>query len=193
MKKIIYLLFLLTFNLAFPDSISICKNGLKSDFQIEKSSFKYDDEESKIYFVVSNEKKIKTLKYEEFDYVIFGNCRFQIFTIDNIKKGYFVLAKSKDRYLISTLLSGDETEEDKYVVYILDDNKKILDSLILNQTNSIEQVNLRGEIYVEIKFYFQKCNKLMEKLFALDKANNPINNLNMLKLFQKPEFCDCEN
>ena len=68
-----------------------------------------------------------------------------------------------------------------------------MESLILDQTNSIEQIDLRGEIYVKIKFYFPKCDKLMEKLFALDKANNPINNLNMLKLFQKPEFCDCEN
>ena len=111
MKKIIYLLFLMTFNFAFPDSISVCKNGLKSDFQIEKSSFKYDDEEKKIYFEVSNEKKLKSLKYDEFDYVEFGSCRFQIFIVNNIKRGYFVLAKSKDRYLVSTLYNDDDSEK----------------------------------------------------------------------------------
>lgn len=193
MKKIIYLLFLMTVNLAFPDSISVCKNGLKSDYQIEKSSFKYDDEEKKIYFEVSNEKKTKSLKYDEFDYVEFGSCRFQIFTVNTSKRGYFVIAKSKDRFLISTLLNDEESERGRYNICVLDANKKVLESLFLDQTNSTEQINLRGEIFVKIKFYFPKCDRLIEKLFALDKANDPVNNLNMLKLFEKPEFYNCEN
>lgn len=193
MKKIIYLLFLMTFNLAFPDSITVSKNGLKSDFQIEKSSFKYDDDEKKIYFEVSNEKRMKTLKYDEFDYVEFGNYRFQICTINSAKRGCFVIAKSKDLLLISTLLNEDESEKSKYVFYILDNQKKVIENVYLDNTNTIEQINLRGEIFVKIKFYFPKCDKLMEKLLALDKSNNPVNNQNMLKLFQKPEFYNCEN
>ena len=192
MKKIVNYFFLLAVNLGFSDTITISKNGVTSNVEIIKSSFKFDNTEKKIYYKTTTNQSLKSLGYTDFDYVDFDKYRFQVFTIENAKQGCFVITKSKTKILAATINMDEEnSEKTDYVFHILDNNYTIIESHYFNNTKSTKQTNLRGEIYGKIQFYFSDCDKMIKRIMEADKLNKE-DNLYMLKIFDYPEFCNCE-
>ncbi len=194
MIKLYFLLFILISHQAFSDSFIIKKDGTKSE--IRSNSFKVDAIEKQIYFkLIDQEKQIK-MHFKDFDYVVFGNNKFQTFRLNNSTEvnAFFVLAETSDKTLISISIPDLESEEStkiSYVFHVLDKQNNLIESYEFNNIQNQKNANVRSEIYNKIKFYFSGCELLMNRLNYFDRNINEINNTAILGFFNAPVYVSC--
>ncbi len=194
MKKIIPFIALLFCNSVFSDSITINKNNSNSIVNIIDKSFKFDPEEKKISFKTQESGNKETfLNYKDFDYVIIGNLKFKTLKLkpSGELNGYFVLAESSNRILISSAQFDEETDTKSYEYHILDNDYAVIESHYVNNSKDKKSAAKRSEIYTVISTYFSDCSKMMAKLTDANNINNPIDNMNMLKVFFHLDFINC--
>ncbi|WP_310555301.1 hypothetical protein [Flavobacterium sp.] len=193
MKKILFLLLLISFNANAEDSFIIKNDGSKAN--IKSNSFRVDQNKKIIYYkLTTNDSEIK-MSFNDFSSVEFGVNKFKIYKLNNSKevKGYFILTETNDKTLIS-ISKPDEDEDSKKVSYefhILDNKNQVLESHFFNNSVNQKNADLRGEIYLKIRFYFSDCFELLKRLDMYDKNNSDINNTTILRFFNSPVYQKC--
>lgn len=194
MKKLFLFLLILITQYTFADSFIIKNDGSKA--VIKSNSFRVDANEKRIYYkLVDNDSEIK-MSFKDFDYVVFGVNKFKTFKLHNSNevRGFFVLAETAEKTLISISMpdqDSDESNKISYVFYVLDKQNAIIDSHEFNNVQNVKNANIRGEIYAKIKFYFVSCDLLLNRLNYFDRNSQQINNTAILGFFDKPVYVSC--
>lgn len=194
MQKLFIFLLLLICQQAFSESFIIKKDGSKAE--IRSNSFRVDAHEKTVYYkLIDQNSEVKT-KFKDFDYVIFGVNKFKTFKLDqsNEVNGFFVLAETAEKTLISISIPDLDSEESttvSYVFHVIDQENKIVESHEFNNTNNQKNANLRAEIYGKIKFYFPSCELLLNRLAYFDRNNLETNNTAILGFFNSPVYVSC--
>jgi hypothetical protein len=199
MKKItIYLLLFINFSGYAVDSYIIKKDGTKQ--VIKNNSFHVDQTEKMIYYQLENDQKEVKMSFNDFSSVEFGVTKFKTFRLNNSKKveGYFVLAESEDKTLISIFKPDQEDEESKtffYEFHVIDKSNTIIESHFFNNVVDQKNADLRNEIYVKIKYYFENCSTITKVLEMYDHENysktNNNNNTKILEFFNSHVYYKC--
>lgn len=178
----------------FAECFIVKNDGSKA--VIKSNSFRVDANEKRIYYkLMDNDSEIK-MSFKDFDYVVFGVNKFKTFKLSNSNevRGFFVLAETSERTLVSISMPDQDSEEStkvSYLCYVLDKQNMILDSLEFNNILNVKNSNSRGEIYNKIKFYFLNCDLLLNRLNYFDKNSQQINNTAILGFFDKPVYVSC--
>ena len=193
MKKIFFLLLLISFYSYAEDSFIIKNDGTKAI--IKSNSFRVDQTEKLIYYkLITSDSEIK-MRFNEFSSVEFGVNKFKTFKLGNSKeiKGYFVLTENNDKTLISISIADEDEDSRKvtYEFYVVDSSNQILESHTFNNLLNQKNADLRSEIYSKIKFYFSDCSELLKRLDMYDKNNSDINNTTILRFFNSPVYQKC--
>ena len=193
MKKIFFLLLLISFYSYAEDSFIIKNDGTKAI--IKSNSFRVDQTEKLIYYkLITSDSEIK-MRFNEFSSVEFGVNKFKTFKLGNSKeiKGYFVLTENNDKTLISISIADEDEDSRKvtYEFYVVDSSNQILESHTFNNLLNQKNADLRSEIYSKIKFYFSDCLELLKRLDMYDKNNSDINNTTILRFFNSPIYQKC--
>lgn len=194
MKHFFLLILILITQKSFSESFIIKKDGSKAE--IKSNSFRVDAHEKTIYYKLIDQNSEVKMKFKDFDYVIFGVNKFKTFKLDhsNEVSGFFVLAETADKTLISISIPDLDSEEStkiSYVFHVIDKESNIIESLEFNNMNSQKNANLRAEIYGKIKFYFSGCELLLNRLAYFDRNNLETNNTAILGFFNSPVFVSC--
>lgn len=194
LKNVLFLFLLFVFQHAFANGFIVKNDGSKSE--IQENSFHVDASEKVIYYQLLNaSKEIKT-SFKEFNYVIIGVNKFKTFKLDNSKvvSGFFVLAETLDKTLLSISLSEEDADgnvQNVYVFHVIDAHDTIIESHEFNNGKSPKNVHLREEIYSKIKFYFPNCNDLLKRLDTFDSNPNDTLKLGVLRFFNNPVYTSC--
>jgi hypothetical protein len=197
MKKITFcLLLLLNFSAFAIDSFIIKKDGSKQ--VIKSNSFHVDQTEKVIYYQLENEQTEVIMSFNDFSSVEFGTSKFKTFRLNNSKKaeGYFVLSESEGKSLISIFKPDLENEDSKtffYEFHVIDKNNTIIESHFFNNIIDQKNADLRNEIYIKIKFYFENCSTLSKILEMYDSKNYSKTNDNtkILEFFNSHAYYKC--
>ncbi|TGD58642.1 hypothetical protein [Flavobacterium humi] len=192
MKKLYLLLFLCISQIAFPDSFIVKKDGSKTE--IKKNSFRIDASEKTIYYKLANSEKEFKANFRDFDYVIFGVNKFKTFKLDksNEISGFFVLAETPERTLVSISMPEEEGSSTVfYVFHVLDKEDMIIETHEFSNSRNQKNVNLRGEIYSKIKFYFPNCELLLNRLANSERNIQDTSNMAVLGFFNTPVYISC--
>ncbi|MEO8515536.1 MAG: hypothetical protein ABI426_02270 [Flavobacterium sp.] len=194
MKKLFLFLLVLIAQYSFADSFIIKNDGSKA--VIKSNSFRVDANEKKIYYkLMDNDSEIK-MSFKDFDYVVFGVNKFKTFKLQNSNevRGFFVLAETAERTLVSISMPDQDSEESTkvfYLFYVLDKQNTVIDSHEFNNVVNVKNANIRAEIYAKIKLYFVSCDLLLNRLNYFDRNSQQINNTAILGFFDKPVYVSC--
>jgi hypothetical protein len=197
MKNItICLLLFLNFSSFALDPFIIKKDGSKQ--AIKSNSFHVDQAEKVIYYLLENDQTEVKMSFNDFSSVEFGVSKFKTFRLNNSKKveGYFVLAESESKSLISIFKPDLENEDSKtffYEFHVIDKNNTIIESHFFNNIIDQKNADLRNDIYTKIRFYFENCSTLSKILEMYDSNNYSKTNENtkILEFFNSHVYYQC--
>jgi hypothetical protein len=196
MNKFYFLILFLSlksFSLPTFESYIITNEGLK--INIKTNFFQIDNTEKTVFYKLSNSDVIKKIKLKDFDYILLGANKFKTFNLNNSgeAKGYFVLSESPSKTLIVTTKPNEDNESTQvnYIIYILDSNENIIDSLQFDNLKNKKSISTRGDIFSKIRFYFNDCEALISRITSYDNLALENQNMDILNFFNSPVYIEC--
>ena len=196
MKKIYFLMLFISmnsFSMPFFESFILTNDGLK--INIKPNFFRIDNIEKIVFYKLQNSDVESKIKFKDFDYIHLGPNKFKTYKLNNSKEinGYFVLSETSSKTLIFTTKPDEEEDGSKvnYILYILDLNNNILDSLQFDNLKNKKSNSIRGDIFSKIQFYFSDCQMLISRITSYDKPSAQNQNLSILDFFNSPVYIEC--
>ncbi len=194
MKKII-LLILLTTNIFAQNDFIITNDGEKIDVEDTTVSINYL--EKAIEYKSLEKNRTKTIDFSEFSYCYFEGYVFMTFDLNKNKaiKGYFVIADSKNRKLLSVVLPPETNDYDKfknqkvkYEYIIIDQDENIIERQVFDNIKIEENKTVRSLIPPKLKNQFKDFPEFLEKIKSHENAIGDTDNLKILELFEFPSY-----
>ena len=196
MQKIYFLMLFLsinTFSMPVSENFILTNDGSK--INIKANFFRIDNNEKIVFYKLANSDVESKIKFKDFDYIHIGTNKFKIYKLNNSKdvNGYFVLSESAGKTLIFTTKPDEDEESSKvnYILYILDLNNTIIDSLEFDNLKNAKSNNSRGDIFSKIQFYFSDCEMLISRITSYDNLSVQNQNLSILDFFNSPVYIEC--
>lgn len=164
-----------------------------SKISIKTNYFSVDYSEKVVYYKLLNSNTESKLGFKDFEYIIIGKNKFKTCKFNNTKEinGYFVLAETPTKSLFVSSSSDDSDGVVHYVFYIIDSNNVIVDSLQFDNVKKAKSASIRGDIFTRIKFYFNDCNGLMDRISSFDNTSFENLNMDILGFFDTPVYIEC--
>ena len=179
--------------MSLGESFILTNDGSK--INIKTNFFRIDNIEKVAFYKLPNSETENKIKFKDFNYIQLGTNKFKTYKLNNSKeiKGYFVLSETASKTLIFTTIPEENEESTKvnYVLYVLDANNNILDSLQFDNLKNQKSNNIRGDIYSKIEFYFSDCPMLMYRISAFDDLSEQNLHLGVLEIFNSPVYTEC--
>lgn len=172
MKKLVFLIFLISISSFSQNSFLLKKDGSKVKITDDFKAIDIIDIDKRVAYVIPGKTWQKYVTYKDLDYASFGPYIFKSFKIKNSYHGYFVLADDVDKKLVC-LVTEITTYQGRtlsstisyYRVLVLDSNDSIVDQMDFKGTSKNDtNVNLRKEIPGFIKKYFGNCPNVIERM-----------------------------
>lgn len=194
MKKII-LLILLTTNIFAQNDFIITNDGEKIDVEDTTVSINYL--EKAIEYKSLEKNRTKTIDFSEFSYCYFEGYVFMTFDLNKNKavKGYFVIADSKNRKLLSVVLPPETNDYDKfknqkvrYEYIIIDQEENIIERQIFDNTKIDSNKTVRTLIPDKLKNQFKDFPEFLERIKSHENAIGDTDHLKILELFEFPSY-----
>ena len=193
MKKI-FLLLLFTCNVFAQNDFIITNEGEKID--AVDTSIIINAIEKNIEFKTLERRKTKTIDFNDFSYCYFEGYVFMTFNLykNNDIKGYFVIADSKNRKLISaTLPPVNETynkfsnQTIRYESFVLNENLSVLEKYAFDNIKIESNSLTRSQISLKLKTQFKDFPEFITRLETFESKNDEFN-LKILELFEYPSY-----
>lgn len=193
MKKILLLL-LLTTTVYSQNDFIITNEGEKIEVEDTTIAINYADKA--LEYKSLEKRKAKTIDFTDFSYCYFEGYVFMTFDLykNNSIKGYFVLADSKNRKLLSTVLPPDtddynkfKSQTVKYEYYIIDENSTVLEKLAFDNIKIESNSTTRSLIPIKLKNQFKDFPEFLDRLAAYEGKDEE-NHLKILELFEFPSY-----
>ena len=193
MKKI-FLLLLFTCNVFAQNDFIITNEGEKID--AVDTSIIINAIEKNIEFKTLERRKTKTIDFNDFSYCYFEGYVFMTFDLykNNDIKGYFVIADSKNRKLISaTLPPVNETynkfsnQTIRYESFVLNENLSVLEKYAFDNIKIESNSLTRSQISLKLKTQFKDFPEFITRLETFESKNDEFN-LKILELFEYPSY-----
>jgi hypothetical protein len=182
-----------SFSMPIFESFILTNDGLK--INIKTNFFRIDTTDKIVFYKLPNSDVESKIKFKDFNYINIGTNKFKTYKLNNSKETncYFVLSESASKTLIFTTKPDEDEESSKlnYVLYILDLNNNIVDSLQFDNLKSAKSIDTRGEIFSKIQFYFSDCEMLIKRITSYDNLSVQNQNLNILDFFNSPVYVEC--
>ncbi len=178
----------------------------QNDFIITNEGEKIEVEDTTIAINYANKaleykslekRKAKTIDFTDFSYCYFEGYVFMTFDLykNNSIKGYFVLADSKNRKLLSTVLPPDtddynkfKSQTVKYEYYIIDENTTVLEKLAFDNIKIESNSTTRSLIPIKLKNQFKDFPEFLDRLATFNSKDDDDYNLKILELFEFPSY-----
>ena len=194
MKRLI--LFLLATSPIFSQNDFLITNS-DQKIDIEDGTIIINSLEKTIDYKLLDKHKSKSINFNQLNYCFFENYVFMTYDLynDNNIQGYFILADTPKRKLLSIILPPEadiynkfNNLETKYRFIIIDENSKILEQYVFDniklESNSIN----RSLISNKIKNQFKEFPEFISKLASFENINDDKFNLKILELFEFPTY-----
>lgn len=149
-----------------------------------------------VYFLKDNKKEMR-VKFTELKQALWNGLVFKTFTIEGKDKGFYVIAESGGKTLVSSKRTriksrgGFESTYNHYEVAVLQQNNAI-ESLSFTDENSDKKAAERSKVIPLIQTHFGQCPKLTEKVSAFESPASDTKNTTILVLLNDPVFVQCE-
>jgi hypothetical protein len=183
-----------SYSAGLTDNYILMNTGIK--ISIKPNSFRVDSSEKTVFYKELNSDKENSLRFKDFDFILFGKHKFQTFKVNNSSEvnGYFVLAQSSSKTLIFSTKS-DEIDSNSvfYFLYILDSDNNVIESIKFDNHKSSKSSTFRSGIYPLIRYHFLNCNLLIDRISSFDNTSFENLNLDILGFFDTPFFISCSN
>lgn len=192
MKK---LFILLTTNIFAQNDFIITNDGEK--IEVEDTTIGVNYNTKSVEYKSLEKSKIKSIDFSGFSYCYFEGYVFMTFDLNknNSIKGYFVIADSKNRKLLSVVLPPDndgynkfKDQNVKYEYIIIDENETILDKMTFDNIKSENNKTIRSLLPMKLKNQFKDFPEFLERLKTLENEISDIDNLKILELFEFPSY-----
>ena len=194
----IFLAFLLSLKVFSQDAHIELSDGSKVG--IQESSVRLISFENKIIYKSTVKNSEQSINFNDFDCIYYSNFKFKSVGLNRRKEkdGYFVLAETKTKILLSKIIitqpqeDEEEAPKPKYQLLVTDNEYNTLASLMLDAENNSKSVDQRNLILPLIKLNFATCDNLVNRATDFEKKNGDQKNLSILGLFNSPLFIDCK-
>ncbi len=194
MKKL-FIFILLTTNIFAQNDFIITNDGEK--IEVEDTTIGVNYNTKSVEYKSLEKSKIKSIDFSGFSYCYFEGYVFMTFDLNknNSIKGYFVIADSKNRKLLSVVLPPDndgynkfKDQNVKYEYIIIDENETILDKMTFDNIKSENNKTIRSLLPMKLKNQFKDFPEFLERLKTLENEISDIDNLKILELFEFPSY-----
>lgn len=194
MKKL-FLLILLTTNVFAQNDFIITNEGEKIDVEDTTIGINYQDKSLEYKSIEKN--KIKSIDFSNFSYCYFEGYVFMTFDLNKNKaiKGYFVIADSKKRKLLSVVLPPDndgynkfKNQNVKYEYVIIDESEAILEKLTFDNIKSEINKTIRSQISMKLKNQFKDFPEFIDRLKSYENVIGDNDSLKILEMFEFPSY-----
>lgn len=194
----VFLTFLLSLKVFSQDAHIELSDGSK--VAIQESSVRLISFENKIIYKNTIKNSEQSINFNDFDCIYYSNFKFKAVGLNRRKEkdGYFILAETKTKILLSKIIMTQPQEEEeeapkpKYQLLVTDNEYNSLTSLMLDAENNAKSVDQRNLILPLIKLNFGTCDNLINRASDFEKKNGDQKNLSILGLFNSPLFIDCK-
>lgn len=192
--KRLFLLLLLTSNVFAQNDFIITNNGEKID--AVDTSIIINAIEKNIEFKTLERSKTKTIDFNDFSYCYFEGYVFMTFDLykNNDIKGYFVIADSKNRKLISATLPPINEVYNKfsnqivrYESFVLDENLSVLEKFTFDNIKIESNALVRSQISPTLTPQFKGFPEFLDRLAILENKPDEFN-LKIIELFEYPSY-----
>lgn len=149
------------------------------------------------YFLKDSKKEFH-VKFNELDKALFDDQLFKAFTIDGKTKGYYVIAETESKILVSTKRTriksrgGFESTYNHYEVAVLDKQNNILEELVFTDENTDKKSAERAQVLPMIQKHFADCPKLIERASAFESPSSETKNRTILVFLDTPTYIQCQ-
>jgi hypothetical protein len=194
MKKIT-LLFLLTTSMYSQNDFIITNNGEK--IEVEDTTIIINYLDKAIEYKSLEKNRTKTIDFSDFSYCYFEGYVFMTFDLNKNKsiKGYFVIADSKNRKLLSVVLPPDADDYNKfknqtvkYEYVVIDENTNILERYTFDNIKIETNKTVRSLLPIKLKNQFKDFPEFLDRLKSYENVIGDNDNLKILELFEFPSY-----
>jgi hypothetical protein len=194
MNKLILILLVTTPMFSQNDFI-ITNSDQKID--IEDSTVVINSLEKSIDYKLLDKHKSKSIDFEDLNYCFFENYVFMTYDLykTNDIKGYFILADTPKRKLLSIILPPEADIYNKfnnlvtkYEFFIIDEDSRILEQYKFDNIKLEINTAKRQLIVNKIRNQFKDFPEFISKLDGFENLNDDKYNLKILELFEYPTY-----
>lgn len=194
MKKL-FLLVLLTTNVFAQNDFIITNEGEKIEVEDTTVGINYQDKSLDYKSLEKN--KIKSIDFSDFSYCYFEGYVFMTFDLNknNSIKGYFLIADSKKRKLLSVVLPPEndgynkfKDQNVKYEYVIIDENSNILERYTFDNIKIETNKTIRSLLAIKLKNQFKDFPEFLDRLKYYENVIGDNDNLKILELFEFPSY-----
>lgn len=194
MKKLFPFVFFLSISVSAQ--VIVKNDGTKID--VSQGTIHVEPGNKRLTYFLKDSKKELHVKFRELDKATWGDFVFRTFTIDGKEKGYYVVAETASKTLVSTKRTriksrgGFESTYTHYEVAVLDKQSKIVEELSFTDENNEKKSAERGKVIPMIQRHFSDCPKLTERATAFESPPNDTKNNTILVFLNDPVFVKCQ-
>lgn len=194
MKKLLSLLFLACISVSAQTIVK--KDG--TEINVSQGTIHVEPGNKRLTYFLKDSKKELHVKFKELDRANWGDFIFRTFTIDGKEKGYYVVAETASKTLVSAKRTriksrgGFESTYTHYEVAVLDKQNKVVEALSFTDENTDKKSAERGKVVPMISTHFHDCPKLTERAGAFESPPNDTKNTTILVFLNDPVFVKCE-
>lgn len=152
----------------------------------------------RLTYFLKDSKKEWHVKFKELDKAVFDDMVFKTFTIDGKAKGYYVVAESESKTLVTSKRTriksrgGFESTYIRYELAVLDKQNKVLEELVFTDENNEKKSAERAAVLPLIKRHFSDCPKLVERASAFESTPTDTKNNTILVFLNTPTNIKCQ-
>ena len=180
------------------ESFIVLNDGAK--ISIQETSVRIISFENKILYKNINKSGEQSIEFKDFDYIIYSNFKFKAIGLNKRKEkdGYFILAETDNKLLLSKVIMAKPQEEDEepqkpsFQLLITDNQFNTLATMLVDDETNSKSSEQRNLILPLIKLNFPNCDNLLNRVIDYDKKNGDQKNRSILGIFNSPLFIDCK-
>lgn len=137
------------------------------------------------------------VKFSDLKQALWNGLVFKTYVIDGKDKGFYVIAESGGKTLVSSKRTriksrgGFESTYNHYEVAVLQQNN-VVESLSFTDENTDKKSTERSKVIPMARTHFGQCPKLTEKLSAFESPASDTKHTTILVLLNDPVLVKCE-
>ena len=194
MKKLALLLIITSVN-CFAQQFIQKKDGTK--INVLENSIHIEPGNKRIGYLIGDNKKKMHVSYKDLDFAIYGDFLFKTFLIGKKNIGFFVVAESNGKKLLTTKRTriksrgGFESTYTHYDVVVLDKSDLVIESLSFTDEKNNRNTADRSKVIPMIQSHFPECKQLIEKAILFESPPSDDKNATILVFLNDPKNIKC--
>lgn len=194
MKKLALLLLISSVN-CFAQQFIQKKDGTK--INVVENSIHIEPGNKRIGYLIADNKKDLHVSYKDLDLATYGDFLFKTFLIGKKNIGFFVVAESNGKTLLTTKRTriksrgGFESTYTHYDVLVIDKSNNVLENLSFTDEKNNRNTSDRSKVIPMIQSHFPDCKQLIEKAMLFESPPIDDKNSTILVFLNDPKNIKC--